>query len=226
MNLMMTAGRRAAALDAVPKQLFIAGRGVTGPRRHRRGRGPVAGQTIAEVADATPQDGLDALAAAHDAWNGDWRWSAPRDGAEILRRATSSSPSVRRSRPADDPGDGQAAGGVRGRGRLRRELLRWYAEEAVRLDGRFTMHEAGPSHGRLLTMREPSGRACSSTPWSFARDGHRKLGPAIAAGSRWSSSRPARRCRCSSSAPSYQAGRPAGALNIITARSSGAVMDR
>ena len=58
-----------AVLDAVPKQLLIGGRWrgrarAAGPSRSRTRR---RGETIAEVADATPDDALAALAAAHDA---------------------------------------------------------------------------------------------------------------------------------------------------------------
>src|SRR4051812_42259122 len=45
---------------------------------------PATGETIAEVADAGPQDGLDALGAAHAA-GAAWRDVAPRERAELLR---------------------------------------------------------------------------------------------------------------------------------------------
>ena len=54
-------------------------------------------------------------------------------------------------------------------------FLRWYAEEAVRIDGRFTTHEAGG--GRLLTMRQPVGPCVFITPWNFPLAmGTRKIG--------------------------------------------------
>ncbi len=228
-----TTDREAAerrVLDAVPKQLYIAG-------RWRDGAGgdtvavedPSTGQTIAEVADATPQDGLDALAAAHDAWTGDWRRSAPRDRAEILRRAyelitertddLALLMTLEMGKPLAESAAEVAYGA---------SFLRWYAEEAVRLDGRFTMHEAGPSHGRLLTMRQPVGPCVFITPWNFPLAmGTRKLGPAIAAGCTMVV-KPAKLTPLSMlmlGAILEQAGLPAGVLNIITARSSGAVME-
>ena len=76
-----------AVLDAVPKQLFIGGDwrdGADGATLDVED--PATGETIAAVADATPDDALDALAAAHESF-GEWRGSAPRDRADILRRA-------------------------------------------------------------------------------------------------------------------------------------------
>ena len=61
------------------------------------------------------------------------------------------------------------------------EFLRWFSEEAVRIDGRFAVAPNG--QGRLLTMRQPVGPCLMITPWNFPMAmGTRKLGPAIAAG--------------------------------------------
>ena len=59
--------------------------------------------------------------------------------------------------------------------------LRWYAEEAVRINGRFQVAENGLS--RVLTMQQPVGPCIFITPWNFPLAmGTRKVGPAIAAG--------------------------------------------
>ena len=77
----------AAVLDKVPKLLFIAG-----AWREATGGGtldvidPSTGERIAAVADATPEDAMDALAAAHETF-GEWKESAPRDRADILHAA-------------------------------------------------------------------------------------------------------------------------------------------
>src|SRR5882757_6626511 len=74
-------------LDAVPKQLFIAGEW-----RDASGGGtlgvedPSTGETIAEVADASVDDALAALGAAADA-QAAWAKTAPRERGEILRGA-------------------------------------------------------------------------------------------------------------------------------------------
>src|SRR5215208_4257856 len=60
-------------------------------------------------------------------------------------------------------------------------FLRWYSEEAVRINGRFTINETGK--GRVLTMQQPIGPCVFITPWNFPLAmGTRKIGPALAAG--------------------------------------------
>jgi succinate-semialdehyde dehydrogenase / glutarate-semialdehyde dehydrogenase len=217
-----------AVLDAVPKQLYIAG-------RWRDGAGgetvavedPATGETIAAVADATPQDALDALAAAHDTWYGGWRDSAPRERADILRRAYEAI--VDR---ADDLAllmtleMGKPLAESKAEVTYGASFLRWYAEEAVRIDGRFTTHEAGT--GRLLTMKQPIGPCVFITPWNFPLAmGTRKIGPAIAAGCTMVV-KPAKLTPLSMLMLARileQAGLPGGVLNVVTARSSGSVME-
>ena len=61
------------------------------------------------------------------------------------------------------------------------EFFRWFAEEAVRIDGRFAVAPNG--NGRLLIMRQPVGPCLLITPWNFPLAmGTRKIGPAVAAG--------------------------------------------
>ena len=60
-------------------------------------------------------------------------------------------------------------------------FFRWYAEEAVRIDGRFSVNETGK--GRVLTLKQPVGPCVFITPWNFPLAmGTRKIGPAVAAG--------------------------------------------
>jgi succinate-semialdehyde dehydrogenase/glutarate-semialdehyde dehydrogenase len=217
-----------AVLDAVPKQLFIGG-------RWRGGAGggtvavedPATGETIAEVADATPQDALDALGAAHDTWYGGWRDSAPRERSDILRRAYEAI--VER---ADDLAllmtleMGKPLAESKAEVTYGASFLRWYAEEAVRIDGRFTTHEAGT--GRLLTMKQPVGPCVFITPWNFPLAmGTRKIGPAIAAGCTMVV-KPAKLTPLSMLMLARileETGLPGGVLNVVTARSSGSVME-
>jgi succinate-semialdehyde dehydrogenase/glutarate-semialdehyde dehydrogenase len=217
-----------AVLDAVPKQLYIAG-------RWRDGAGgdtvavedPATGETIAQVADATPQDALDALGAAHDTWSGGWRDSAPRERSDILRRAYEAI--VER---ADELAllmtleMGKPLAESKAEVTYGASFLRWYAEEAVRIDGRYTTHEAGA--GRLLTMKQPVGPCVFITPWNFPLAmGTRKLGPAIAAGCTMVV-KPAKLTPLSMLMLARileQAGLPGGVLNVVTARSSGSVME-
>jgi succinate-semialdehyde dehydrogenase/glutarate-semialdehyde dehydrogenase len=216
-----------AVLAAVPKQLFIGG-----TWRDGRDGGTVAvedpatGATIAEVADATADDALDALAAAHDAW-ASWRDSAPRDRSDILRRAYEQIVAradelallmtLEMGKPLEESKSEVTYGA---------SFLRWYAEEAVRINGRFAMHEAGT--GRLLTMKQPVGPCVFITPWNFPLAmGTRKIGPAIAAGCTMVV-KPAKLTPLSMLMLAKileEAGLPAGVLNVVTARSSGSVME-
>jgi succinate-semialdehyde dehydrogenase/glutarate-semialdehyde dehydrogenase len=215
-----------AVLAAVPKQLLIGGAWRDG----REGatvavEDPATGETIAEVADGTPEDALDALAAAHEAW-ASWRDSAPRDRGDILRRAYEAI--VAR---ADELAllmtleMGKPLAESRSEVTYGASFLRWYAEEAVRVNGRFTTHEAGA--GRLLTMKQPVGPCVFITPWNFPLAmGTRKIGPAIAAGCTMVV-KPAKLTPLSMLMLAKileEAGLPAGVLNVITARSSGSVM--
>jgi succinate-semialdehyde dehydrogenase / glutarate-semialdehyde dehydrogenase len=219
-----------AVLDAVPKQLYIAGRWRDGAEGETIAvEDPATGEEIARVADATTQDALDALGAADDAWRGDWRESAPRDRSDILRRAyelvTERSDdlallmTLEMGKPLAESAAEIAYGA---------SFLRWYAEEAVRVDGRFTMHEAGPAAGRLLTMKQPVGPCVFITPWNFPLAmGTRKIGPAVAAGCTMVV-KPAKLTPLSMLMLARileEAGLPGGVLNIVTASSSGSVME-
>ena len=228
----MSTTRRAAAeqavLDAVPKQLYIAG-------EWRDGSGgetvavedPATGETIAAVADATPADALAALGAAHDTWHGGWRDSAPRERSDILRRAYDAIMDR-----ADDLAllmtleMGKPLAESRSEISYGAGFLRWYAEEAVRLDGRFTRHEAGA--GRLLTIKQPIGPCVFITPWNFPLAmGTRKIGPAVAAGCTMVV-KPAKLTPLSMLMLARileQSGLPGGVLNVVTARASGSVME-
>ena len=57
------------------------------------------------------------------------------------------------------------------------EFFRWFAEEAVRIEGRFATAPNGA--GRLITMKQPVGPCYAITPWNFPMAmGTRKIGPA------------------------------------------------
>jgi succinate-semialdehyde dehydrogenase/glutarate-semialdehyde dehydrogenase len=78
-------------------------------------------------------------------------------------------------------------------------FFRWYAEEAVRINGRFTVNEAGT--GRVLTLEQPVGPCLFITPWNFPLAmGTRKIGPAIAAGCTMVV-KPAKQTRCGGVGP-------------------------
>jgi succinate-semialdehyde dehydrogenase/glutarate-semialdehyde dehydrogenase len=221
------ASNEQGVLDAVPKQLYIAG-------SWRDGAGsktvavedPATGETIANVADATAGDALDALTAANEAF-GEWRETAPRARGEILRGAYEAV--VAR---ADELAllmtleMGKPLAESREEVLYAAEFLRWYSEEAVRIAGRYTTHMAGK--GRLLTMKQPVGPCVFITPWNFPLAmGTRKIGPAIAAGCTMVV-KPAKLTPLSMLALAKileEAGLPGGVLNVVTAASSGRVME-
>jgi succinate-semialdehyde dehydrogenase / glutarate-semialdehyde dehydrogenase len=105
-------------------------------------------------------------------------------------------------------------------------FFRWYAEEAVRINGRYSINENGK--GRVLTMKQPIGPCIFITPWNFPLAmGTRKVGPAIAAGCTMVV-KPAKQTPLSMLAMAQileEAGLPGGVCNIITAKSSGAIME-
>src|SRR3712207_6419891 len=104
------------------------------------------------------------------------------------------------------------------------EFFRWFAEEAVRIEGRFATAPNG--QGRLITMKQPVGPCYLITPWNFPMAmGTRKIGPAVAAGCTMIV-KPAQQTPLSMLALAKileEAGLPGGVLNVITASSSSAV---
>jgi succinate-semialdehyde dehydrogenase/glutarate-semialdehyde dehydrogenase len=222
----ISAGAERAALDAVPTQLFIGGewRAATGGGTLPV-EDPATGQTLVEVADATVEDGLSALAAADEAFRS-FRHVAPRERGEILRRAyelmTERTEQLALLMTLEM---GKAIGESRAEVAYAASYFRWYAEEAVRINGRFQVAENGLS--RVLTMGQPVGPCLLITPWNFPLAmGTRKVGPAIAAGCT-SVVKPAKQtplCMLAMAQILEQAGLPPGVCNVITARSSGELM--
>jgi succinate-semialdehyde dehydrogenase / glutarate-semialdehyde dehydrogenase len=174
-----------SGLDLVPaerRQLLIGGvwREAAGSHRFKV-HDPADGSVLADVADGSPADGLAALEAAVGAQR-DWAATPPRDRGEILRRAFETI-----TARADDFAElislemGKPVAEARGEVGYGAEFFRWYAEEAVRVRGRWLPNPAGGT--RLLTVRKPVGPCLFVTPWNFPLAmGTRKIGPAVAAG--------------------------------------------
>src|ERR1700735_3987224 len=120
----------------VPSGLLIGGQWTKGRDGGLIGvTDPATEQTIAEVADATTEDMQDAVSAASPALPGGAA-TAPRERAECLRRAWSlmiaRSEALARLMVLEN---GKALPDARGEGTYGAEFFRWYAEEAVRIDG-------------------------------------------------------------------------------------------
>src|SRR5919106_4547060 len=216
-----------SVVDSVNKQLFIGGEW-----RDASGGGtlavedPSTAEPLCEIADGSSEDALDALASA-DEMQGEWGKTAPRERGEILRRAFEKL--VER---ADDLAllmtleMGKALAESKAEITYAAEFLRWFSEEAVRIDGRYTVNANG--QGRTLVMRQPVGPCVLITPWNFPMAmGTRKIGPAVAAGCTMVI-KPAALTPLSMLALGgilEEAGLPAGVCNIVTTKRSGAVME-
>ncbi|MGO3886899.1 MAG: aldehyde dehydrogenase family protein, partial [Mycetocola sp.] len=140
---------------------------------------PATGQTIARVADATPADGAAALDAAVDAAAA-WAATAPRVRAETLRRAFD----LLQSR-ADEFAllmtieMGKPLAEARGEVSYGGEFLRWFSEEAVRINGRYGLTPEGT--GSMVVSHHPVGPCYLITPWNFPLAmATRKIAPALA----------------------------------------------
>ena len=187
---------------------------------------PATGETLVEVADATVGDAKAALAAADEAFK-TFRTHPPRERGEILRRAYEMI-----TERADELAllmtleMGKPVAESRAEITYAASFFRWYAEEAVRINGRFTVNENGK--GRVLTLKQPVGPCVFITPWNFPLAmGTRKVGPAIAAGCTIVV-KPAKQTPLSMLAMAQileEAGLPPGVLNLITASKSGEVME-
>jgi succinate-semialdehyde dehydrogenase/glutarate-semialdehyde dehydrogenase len=217
--------REREVVEAVPKRLYIGGEWVDAGEGATLGvEDPSTGEKIAEVADATPDDALAALAAAA-AKQAEWGAHPPRERGEILRRAYELM--IER---ADELAlvmtleMGKPIAESKTEVSYAAEFFRWFSEQAVRVSGRYQVSTTG--QGRLLVMKQPVGPAYLITPWNFpAAMATRKLGPAIAAGCTMVL-KPASMTPLSSLAIAgilEEVGLPAGVLNVITSSSSSAV---
>ncbi|MGZ4632678.1 MAG: NAD-dependent succinate-semialdehyde dehydrogenase [Actinomycetes bacterium] len=215
-----------AVLDRLPKGLLIGGewRDASGGGRFAV-QDPATEETIAEVADGQPEDAaaaLDAAAAAQPSWAA----TPPRERGEILRRAfellvehtdeLAATMTLEMGKSLTES-KGEVAYGA--------EFFRWFSEQAVRIEGRFS--RAPATAERLLTMKQPVGPCLLITPWNFPLAmGTRKIGPAIAAGCTMVL-KPAQLTPLTSLRLAElltEAGLPPGVLNVVTSTSAGKVV--
>jgi succinate-semialdehyde dehydrogenase/glutarate-semialdehyde dehydrogenase len=212
-------------LEQVPKQLYVGGEWRDGAKGTLGVEDPSTGETLCEVADASEQDARAALDAAVAAGE-DFAHHPPRERGEILRRAFEAITAradelallmtLEMGKPLKESKAEITYGA---------EFLRWFSEQAVRIEGRYATAPNG--QGRLLTMRQPVGPCLLITPWNFPLAmGTRKIGPAIAAGCTVVV-KPAQQTPLSMLMLVKileESGLPPGVLNLITASSSGETM--
>lgn len=142
---------------------------------------PANDEVLATLANASAADAVAALDAAC-AVQHEWAATPARERGEILRSVFEMV--IDR---ADDFATlmtlemGKVLGESMGEVRYGAEFFRWFAEEAVRIHGRYTPSPAGT--GRIVVTKQPVGPCYAITPWNFPLAmGTRKIGPALAAG--------------------------------------------
>ncbi|HEX5999094.1 MAG TPA: NAD-dependent succinate-semialdehyde dehydrogenase [Hyphomicrobiaceae bacterium] len=187
---------------------------------------PATEQAIASVASGSVADAQAAIDAAAAAF-GPWAARKPRERGEILRKAYDLiMRDAERLAKLITIENGKALSDSRGEVAYAAEFFRWSAEEAVRNLGQNGMAPA--SGARILVHHKPAGIAVLVTPWNFpAAMATRKIGPALAAG-----------CpvvlKPASETPLTmlalmpileEAGVPAGVVNVLPSRRSGAVVE-
>jgi succinate-semialdehyde dehydrogenase / glutarate-semialdehyde dehydrogenase len=212
-------------LDSVPDGLFIGGEwapAISGATL--KVYDPATGETIKAIASAGVEDGAAAMDAAVNA-SADWARTAPRERAELLRRAfdlvreRQDEVALLMTLEMGKPLAESKAEVIYGS-----EFLRWFSEEAVRIFGRYGVNPEGT--GRMIVSQHPVGPCYLITPWNFPLAmATRKTAPALAAG-----------CTVVIKPPELtplttlyfvkileEAGLPPGVVNVITTSTSGKV---
>ncbi|ANC80212.1 NAD-dependent succinate-semialdehyde dehydrogenase [Pseudomonas putida] len=209
----------------LPTDLFIGGQWINPSSQARIDVfDPSTQQVIASVADASLDDAHAAVEAAAKAAPA-WAATPARARSEILRRCFELM--IRDKEKLAiliSMENGKSLNDALGEVAYAAEFFRWFAEEAVRIEGDFSRAPSGLA--RTIVQYEPIGIALLVTPWNFpAAMATRKIAPALAAG-----------CTCilkpATETPltAYlvaqilaEAGVPDGVVNVITTRTSGKV---
>ena len=187
---------------------------------------PATEDVIASVASADIFDADLALNAASTAMQ-EWAARSPRDRSEVLRKAwelmTARLPEFARLITLEN---GKANADAMGEANYAAEFFRWFAEEAVRVDG--LISHAPASGARIIVQHKPAGLAVLVTPWNYpAAMGTRKIAPALAAGC-------AVIIKPASETPLTmlalmplleEAGVPKGVVNVLPSRNTGVLVD-
>ena len=209
----------------VPTDLLIGGSWVTGDNGSFPVHNPSCGQILTHVADASVEQGIEALDAACDA-RASWAATSARERADILNRAytlmTQRTEVIARLMTLEM---GKPLDQSRGEVAYAANYLRWYAEEAARNFGRTAV---APESGlQITTVRRPVGPCLLITPWNFPLAmAARKVAPALAAGCT-AVLKPASLTPLSSlyfASLMREAGLPDGVLNVVTTSRTGEVV--
>jgi succinate-semialdehyde dehydrogenase / glutarate-semialdehyde dehydrogenase len=170
----------AKLLSSVPTGLWIGGEERDGSSTFDV-LDPSDDHVLISIANATPEDAIAALDVAA-ATQAEWAATPSRERGEILRSVFETI-----TARAEDVATlmtlemGKVLSESMGEVKYGADFFRWYAEEAVRLGGRYTPSPAGT--GRIIVTKQAVGPCYAITPWNFPLAmGTRKIGPAMAAG--------------------------------------------
>lgn len=214
-------------LNSVPSMLYI-----NGEWREASDGGtfdvhdPATGDTLKSIANATAEDAAAAMDAAALAFES-WAETPARERSDILRKAFD----LLKERTEEFAllmtlEMGKPLAEARGEVAYGNEFVRWFSEEAVRVQGRY-----GPSpegHGRMIVSQHPLGPAYLITPWNFPLAmATRKIAPALAAGCTVVI-KPANLTPLTTLAYAAlleEAGVPAGVVNVLTTEDAAGVSE-
>jgi len=209
---------RSSALADVPRDLFLGGAWVPAASGRRMPVvNPATEEELTDVADADERDALAAIDAARRAQE-TWSRTPARLRSEILYRAyeltTERTEQLALLMTLEM---GKPLAEARGEVAYAAEFFRWFAEEAVRIDGGYAHRPDGVA--RNLQVKQAVGPSLLIIPWNFPLAmGARKLGPAIAAGC-VSILKPAPQtplCSLALAQILAEAGLPDGVLGVLT----------
>ncbi|MDN5687141.1 MAG: NAD-dependent succinate-semialdehyde dehydrogenase [Brachybacterium sp.] len=223
----MTENREKDLLDRVPDGLFIGGswRAAEGGKTLEV-RDPATGEVLKAIASASGADAQQAMDATADAFPA-WSATPARERAELLRLAfdllTERAEEFALLMTLEM---GKPLAEARGEVTYGGEFLRWFSEEASRVQGRYGATPEG--QGRMIVSQHPVGPCYLVTPWNFPLAmATRKIAPALAAG-----------CTVVIKPPQLtplttlffvalleEAGLPAGVVNVVTSTSSRTVSE-
>lgn len=221
----VTAQQEKELLERVPTGLLINGEWVDASSgKTLPVYDPATGKELLQIQDGNSEDALKALTAADEA-QAEWALTAPRERAEILRRAFD----LVQERAEDFAllmtlEMGKPLAEARGEVTYGSEFLRWFSEETVRHYGRFGSTPEG--NLTMIVRHKPVGPALLITPWNFPLAmATRKVAPAVAAGTTMVL-KPAQLTPLTSqyfAQTMMDAGLPAGVLNVVSGSSASAI---
>jgi succinate-semialdehyde dehydrogenase/glutarate-semialdehyde dehydrogenase len=142
---------------------------------------PSNGQVLTSVADGGIAEGLAAVDAVEQAAKA-WAATAPRERAKILHACFEKiMGNVDWLANLISLENGKSLTDSRGEVAYAAEFFRWYAEEAVRVNGELGIAPGGTN--RIMVQYQPIGISLLITPWNLpAAMATRKIAPALAAG--------------------------------------------